>query len=140
MRLADVRYDDGEMRYPQHHDRAPEEALQGYLEAARELLRNVPPDLLETATAIPLSEGFEQLRWFELPPCCLAAAPRNYARLSQMASRHTGDCARTCCYLDVRAIRPARATPPSRQSAHADAGTRSAPPGCLPIPEKRASL
>jgi selenocysteine lyase/cysteine desulfurase len=76
MRLADVRYEDGEMRYPQHHDRAPEEALAGYLASARELLANVPADLLDTAEAVLLSAGFEQLRWFELPPCCLVAAPR----------------------------------------------------------------
>ena len=31
LRLADVHYDAGQMRYPQHHDRAPEEALAGYL-------------------------------------------------------------------------------------------------------------
>jgi hypothetical protein len=71
LRLADVRYDDGEMRYPQHHDRAPEEALAGYLQAARDLLSNVPPHLLEAGDVRTLSDGFEQLRWFELPPSCL---------------------------------------------------------------------
>jgi selenocysteine lyase/cysteine desulfurase len=75
MRLAQVRYEDGEMRYPQHHDRAPEEALQRYLKSARQLLRNVPPGLLDSADGVRLSDGFEQLRWFELPPCCLATAP-----------------------------------------------------------------
>ena len=76
LRLADVHYVDGEMRYPQHHDRAPEEALAGYLEAARELLRNVPPHLLQPGDETTLSDGFEQLRWFELPPGCLVATPR----------------------------------------------------------------
>jgi selenocysteine lyase/cysteine desulfurase len=74
MRLSDVRYEDGEMRYPQHHDRAPEEALAGYLASARELLAGVPADRLDTAEAASLSAGFEQLRWFELPRCCLVAA------------------------------------------------------------------
>ena len=75
LRLADVHYDTGQMRYPQHHDRAPEEALAGYLEAARELLRNVPQHLLAAGDGRTLSDGFEQLRWFELPPGCLAPAP-----------------------------------------------------------------
>jgi selenocysteine lyase/cysteine desulfurase len=76
LRLADVHYDGGEMRYPQHHDRAPEEALSAYLSSARALLRDVPPHLLGLEVAPSLSDGFEQLRWFELPPDCLEASPR----------------------------------------------------------------
>ncbi len=75
MRLADVHYENGEMRYPQHHDRAPEEALDGHLEAARELLQRVPSHLHEGAS-LTLSAGFEHLRWFELPPDSLPAASR----------------------------------------------------------------
>jgi selenocysteine lyase/cysteine desulfurase len=74
MRLGAIHYVDGEMRYEQHHDRAGEEALQGYLESARELLRTVPQHLLEPDVALPLSRDFELLRWFELPPECLVAA------------------------------------------------------------------
>ena len=54
--------------------RAGEDALPGYLEAARELLRTVPQHLLEPETALPLSRDFRLLRWFELPPDCLVAA------------------------------------------------------------------
>jgi len=74
LRLADIHYVDGDMSYERHHDRAGEEALQGYLDAARELLRTVPQHLLEPETALPLSRDFELLRWFELPPDCLVAA------------------------------------------------------------------
>jgi len=74
LRLADIHYVDGDMSYERRHDRAGEEALQGYLDAARELLRTVPQHLLEPETALPLSRDFELLRWFELPPDCLVAA------------------------------------------------------------------
>jgi selenocysteine lyase/cysteine desulfurase len=75
LRLADVQYVDGEMLYPRHHDRAPEEALVDHLEAARALLRDVPEHLLGPGDDVSLSAGFEQLRWFELPPGCLSATP-----------------------------------------------------------------
>ncbi len=45
---------------------------QGYLDDAVELLRTVPQHLLEPEGPLPLSRDFELLRWFELPPGCLA--------------------------------------------------------------------
>src|SRR3954451_13749725 len=72
MRLADVHYVDGEMHYARHHDRAGEDALQGYLDDAVALLRTVPQHLLDPDGPLPLSPDFELLRWFELPPGCLA--------------------------------------------------------------------
>src|SRR3954453_19208008 len=47
LRLGDVHYADGDMRYPKHHDRAGEDALQGYLDDAVALLRTVPQHLLD---------------------------------------------------------------------------------------------
>jgi selenocysteine lyase/cysteine desulfurase len=74
LRLHDVSYDDnGVMRYPQHDNRAPESELASYLEEATRILgaerpANPPP----SAGPMPgLTRGFEQLRWFDLPPACL---------------------------------------------------------------------
>jgi selenocysteine lyase/cysteine desulfurase len=72
LRLTDVRYEPatGEMTYPQHHDTAPESALEGYLRDARALLAATP----EPAGFDPdggVSDDFEHLRWFELPAGCL---------------------------------------------------------------------
>jgi hypothetical protein len=73
MRLRDVWYDeDGVMRYPRHTERAPDSELTRYLEEARALFA--------AAGALPygdlaglVSADFEHLRWFELPPVCLAS-------------------------------------------------------------------
>ena len=114
MRLAEVRYEDGEMRYPQHHDRAPEEALAG-------LPRSGPRAAAQRAAATCSTrrppcrcrDGFEQLRWFELPPCCLAAA-RELTPASPMAGRHTGDPAEPAATLVFeRPDRPGRRRPPA---------------------------
>ncbi|MHB1065265.1 MAG: aminotransferase class V-fold PLP-dependent enzyme, partial [Georgenia sp.] len=60
------------MRYPSHQDRAPESDLKGYLEQAEAVLTAATP-----APDGPIdhlvSADFEQLRWFDLPPACLAA-------------------------------------------------------------------
>jgi selenocysteine lyase/cysteine desulfurase len=72
LRLTDVSYDPttGEMRYPRHHDVAPESALATYLDEARVLLRAAPePDAFDPAGAV--SADFEHLRWFDLPAGCL---------------------------------------------------------------------
>jgi hypothetical protein len=70
LRLGQVGYGpDGEMRYPRHRDTAPESALAGYLEIGEQLLRAVAAPDLAAPTELPV--GFEDLRWFELPPPCL---------------------------------------------------------------------
>jgi selenocysteine lyase/cysteine desulfurase len=80
LRLHDVTYDaDGALRYPPHTVRAPESALAGYLEAARELLATRSDDVRDTAgpsydgAACGLTADFEALRWFELPAASLRA-------------------------------------------------------------------
>jgi selenocysteine lyase/cysteine desulfurase len=85
LRLAQVRYDPatGAMTYPEHHDRAPESALAAHLDEARTLLaraqraRDAESRSVGGASGPPagLSEDFEHLRWFELPPSCLVGGP-----------------------------------------------------------------
>ncbi len=70
MRLLDVRFEDGELVSPQYHARASEAALAGYLEQARALLAGRDTRLDEGPTG--LAPDFEALRWFHLPPGCLA--------------------------------------------------------------------
>jgi hypothetical protein len=71
LRLDDLTYGpDGVLHYPQHHDRAPESALQDYLEQARELLEALPDDPGEAAVT-GLTEDFLSLQWFELPAASL---------------------------------------------------------------------
>jgi selenocysteine lyase/cysteine desulfurase len=74
LRLTDVRYDaEGVLRYPEHRDTAPEDALADYLEEARRIFASRPP---ATDGAPPsLSADFEALRWFDLPAECLAVDP-----------------------------------------------------------------
>jgi selenocysteine lyase/cysteine desulfurase len=74
LRLSDIRYDPhtGAMVRPPIADhRAGEDALAGYLTAARALLCGLaePTDLEPPAGA--LSDEFEHLRWFELPAASL---------------------------------------------------------------------
>lgn len=66
LRLSQLTYDShGRLTYPVHHDRAPESALQTYLDEACSLISGLPePDL---ADALPGSSAdFEQLRWFDI--------------------------------------------------------------------------
>ncbi|HEY6745134.1 MAG TPA: aminotransferase class V-fold PLP-dependent enzyme [Mycobacteriales bacterium] len=71
LRLSEVTYDaDGVMRYPRHDDRAPDSALTGYLDEARDILAREDPALADPAGMV--SADFEHLRWFELPAGCLA--------------------------------------------------------------------
>ena len=72
LRLHQVGYDaDGQLRYPDHSERADESVLAGYLDQARDLLaaRTEPADVAGDLLAV--SAGFEALRWFELPQACL---------------------------------------------------------------------
>ena len=77
LRLTDLSYDDdGVLRYPAHQDRAPESALAGYLEQARQLFAGRPDPTDDAPRG--LSADFEALRWFDLPSVCLTpAAPLN---------------------------------------------------------------
>jgi selenocysteine lyase/cysteine desulfurase len=73
LRLTDLRYDDtGPLKHPVAHRTAPESALAGYLDAARELLdrRSPSPEELAESSA-GLTADFESLRWFPLPRRCL---------------------------------------------------------------------
>jgi hypothetical protein len=74
LRLGQLHYDaDGELGWPAHHERAPESALAGYLEEAKDLFAKAaaqPPG--DPGTGGRVSAGFEELRWFDLPGVCLA--------------------------------------------------------------------
>jgi selenocysteine lyase/cysteine desulfurase len=70
LRLTDVGYDaDGVLRYPAHQERAPESALAGYLEQARQIFAGRPDPTDDSP--LGLSEDFEALRWFDLPAECV---------------------------------------------------------------------
>lgn len=75
MRLRDLSFVNGVLNYPHHDDTAPESILPTYLVAAREMAdaREWTPsdDQTHEETLKRLGEGFEHLRWFELPPVCL---------------------------------------------------------------------
>ncbi|MFA5919643.1 MAG: aminotransferase class V-fold PLP-dependent enzyme [Candidatus Nanopelagicaceae bacterium] len=75
LRLREISYgEDGQMRYPVHKDRAPESALADYLTLAKQLASERIDRPLQTGQipALPkMSDRFESLRWFELPPECL---------------------------------------------------------------------
>lgn len=71
LRLRQIHYDaDGVMRYPHHDDRAPQEALAGYLREAEARLAAAEAGTLDAPTGL-VSDDFEHLRWFELPASCL---------------------------------------------------------------------
>jgi hypothetical protein len=81
LRLNQVSYgSDGEMRYPQHHHRAAQSELSGYLVEARATLAAAdPPDLTEHVASNALSDDFEHLRWFDLPAACVPSAAETVA-------------------------------------------------------------
>ena len=72
LRLTHLEYDaDGELRYPQRHRHAGDEALAGYLDRARRILQERPAvDVEKSATG--MTSDFESLRWFPLPTACLS--------------------------------------------------------------------
>ncbi len=73
LQLADLRYDtDGTLTRPAAPRTAGEEALPGYLREAAALLA-ARPDRVDTGPT-GLAADFETLRWFLLPPACLAPA------------------------------------------------------------------
>jgi selenocysteine lyase/cysteine desulfurase len=73
LRLGQVRYHlDGMLSVPTGDEHAGEEALRGYLEQARVLLASRPDRLDDGPTGLP--GDFERLRWFHLPPACMASA------------------------------------------------------------------
>jgi selenocysteine lyase/cysteine desulfurase len=77
LRLDQLRYDDdGVLRYPSRHERAPESALAGYLDDARAVFaelaaRGGDPAHDTAGVGDRISRHFEELRWFELPEECL---------------------------------------------------------------------
>lgn len=72
--VADVGYDgNGEMTYPRLPGSAGEDAFPDYLRLARAILAGLPSQVDDGPTG--LSPEFESLRWFPLPPGCLAPAP-----------------------------------------------------------------
>jgi selenocysteine lyase/cysteine desulfurase len=76
LRLTDVQFGpDGALRYPGQRARAGEEELPDFLAAARALLASRPDHVDDGPTG--LSEEFEALRWFPLPPVCLGGADRS---------------------------------------------------------------
>ena len=71
LRLTSLRFGPGGITTPPPaHQPAGEDALAGYLQAAAELLDARPDQIDEGPTGLP--EDFEALRWFALPPACLA--------------------------------------------------------------------
>ena len=74
LRLTDLAYEPstGALLVPDlPHDRAPESALAGYLDEARRVLADASAWDGE-GTPPPVSDDFEDLRWFELPAACVA--------------------------------------------------------------------
>jgi selenocysteine lyase/cysteine desulfurase len=68
MRLADISYASGELRYPSNHTEADEQSLEDCLaQAERILLAGAAPEHLEPGVNGVYGPGFESLRWFPLP-------------------------------------------------------------------------
>jgi hypothetical protein len=73
LRLQDVRFDpETGIHHPPHGGRAGEESLAGYLAEARALLGDGGRDEVLENRPSGLAPDFERLRWFVLPPECLA--------------------------------------------------------------------
>ncbi len=69
--LRQITYDpDGRMHYEHHDHTAPESLLEQHLDDGAALLRAATPPELDGERTI-VSDDFEQLRWFELPPACV---------------------------------------------------------------------
>jgi hypothetical protein len=74
LRLNQLHYDDrGRLRWPAHHERAPESALEDHLAEAREIFakRDAAEPLPDGTAGRTVSPHFEELRWFDLPDACL---------------------------------------------------------------------
>jgi len=70
LRLADFRYDASLLTAPDRPGRASEDSLAGYLHEAVDILARRPDTIADGPTG--LAADFEELRWFLLPPGCLA--------------------------------------------------------------------
>jgi hypothetical protein len=72
LRLSDVHYDTatGAMRYPHHERTADVSVLADHLREAEKLAAERDEPRTDAPTG--LGDDFESLRWFELPPTCLA--------------------------------------------------------------------
>jgi hypothetical protein len=73
-RLTDLSYDAETGRLvvpPLPHDRAPEAALEGYLDEARRIFESAAVEGHDDTGSGAVSDDFEQLRWFELPAACV---------------------------------------------------------------------
>src|ERR1039458_2236658 len=78
LRLADLRYaPDGTLTRPPRRPSISEDALAGYLRQARSLLASRPEQIDDGPTGLP--GDFEALRWFHLPPVCLADTEKSTA-------------------------------------------------------------
>lgn len=71
LRMADVTFTGGGLRYPSRHEHASESALQGYLDEAEALLAGLPE---ADPTSAEITADFEHLRWFPLPAVCLVSS------------------------------------------------------------------
>jgi hypothetical protein len=60
------------MVHPHRCERAPESALAGYLDAAREIFARAGSPDLTCGRGPRISPDFEELLWFELPEVCLS--------------------------------------------------------------------
>jgi selenocysteine lyase/cysteine desulfurase len=79
LRLTDVSFGpDGELRYPGQRAQAGEDSLPDFLSAARALLASRPEHIDDGPTG--MSDEFEALRWFPLPPVCLDGVDRDSGR------------------------------------------------------------
>jgi selenocysteine lyase/cysteine desulfurase len=71
LRLTHLQYDaNGELRYPQKHRHAGDEALADYLDRARGIF-DARPDAAPDDVVAGMTADFESLRWFPLPAACL---------------------------------------------------------------------
>ncbi|SDT42396.1 aminotransferase class V-fold PLP-dependent enzyme [Jiangella sp. DSM 45060] len=72
VRLTGLRYDEqGLLVGAERHERVGEDALAEHLADARDVLAGRPDDVEDGPTG--LSDEFEALRWFTLPPSCVLA-------------------------------------------------------------------
>jgi selenocysteine lyase/cysteine desulfurase len=68
MRLNDVRYESGEMKYTSKHLTAPESSLNDYLAEAERILSQAGRGMtVDRPSPEDFSSDFEHLRWFPLP-------------------------------------------------------------------------
>ena len=73
LRLDQLRYAaDGRLRWPAHHERAGEDALDDYLTEGRRLAAKLAERDWSDGGGVGVSPGFEALRWFDLPEGCIA--------------------------------------------------------------------